>query len=171
MRCPLWLAVMLVSASTRAFAGGPKTCVTADEAAKTPDKDVCIAAHVYEVVQLPDGTRFLDVCRPEMTDDACHFTIMSLPEDRREVGELARYRDTDVRIRGIVQPMRGRFGMQLSHVRQFNGGPPKFKPNPKLLRGFDAQQDRMAVNDPNQRSQGGKRAFMNTRDRTSRPVE
>ena len=43
-----------------AFAGGPKICMTAEEAAKTPNKDVCVTAHIYEVVELPDGTRFLD---------------------------------------------------------------------------------------------------------------
>ncbi len=28
------------------------------------DKDVCITAHVYDVVELADGTRFLDICTP-----------------------------------------------------------------------------------------------------------
>ena len=41
-------------------------------------------------------------------------------------------------VRGIVQPMHGRAGMVLSHARQFYGGPPKFKPNPLLIRGFAA---------------------------------
>jgi len=171
MRCIIWLAVVLVCSPVLSFAGGPKTCVTADEASKTLNKDVCIAAHIYEVVELPDGTRFLDVCSPQTTDESCHFTIMSLPEDRREVGELRRYRDTDVRVRGMVQAMHGRYGMMLSHARQFYGGPPKFKPNPKLLRGFDAEQDRRPVNDPNLRSQGGRRAFMDMRDQEPRPVK
>ena len=34
------------------------------------NKDVCVTAHVYDVVQLPDGTRFLDVCTPDTTDVA-----------------------------------------------------------------------------------------------------
>ena len=58
-----------------------------------------------------------------------------------EVGELKKYRDMDVQIRGIVQPMHGRAGMVLSHARQFYGGPPKFKPNPLLARGFSAEQE------------------------------
>jgi hypothetical protein len=132
-------------------------------------KDVCVSAHVYEVVQLPNGTRFLDVCAPEITDDKCRFTVMSLWEDRDTVGELTKYRDMDVRIRGIVQPMHGRAGMVLSHARQFTGGPPKFKPNPMLAKGFNAEQERPAVNDPNLRSQGGRRAFMNSRDQETVP--
>ena len=96
---------------------------------------------------------------------------MSLREDRNEVGELLRYRNTDVRLRGMVQPMHGRSGMLLSHARQFYGGPPKFKPNPKLMRGFDPERDRRPVNDPNLHSQGGRRAFMDTRDQTSRPAK
>ena len=152
-----------------ALAAPQKPCVTADEATKLVNKDVCVTAHIYDVVELPDGTRFLDVCKPETPDEACRFTIMSLREDRYEVGELRRYRDMDVRIRGLVRPMHGRAGMMLSHARQFYGGPPKFKPNPKLARGFSAEQSRPPINDPNLRSQGGRRAFMNTRDQEKMP--
>ena len=70
----------------------------------------------------------------------------------------------DVRVRGVVQPMHGRNGMMLSHARQFFGGPPKFKPNPKLLRGFSGEQAKPTVADPNLRAHGGHRAFMNSRD-------
>jgi hypothetical protein len=133
------------------------------------NKDVCVSAHIYDVVELPDGTRFLDVCSPQTPDDQCRFTVVSLPEDRGEVGELKKYRDADVEIRGIVQPMRGRAGMVLSHARQFYGGPPKFRPNPLLARGFSADEDRGPVHDPNLHSQGGRRAFMNTRDQEPLP--
>ena len=122
-----------------------------------------------DVVELPDGTRFLDVCTPQTPDEQCRFTIVSLWEDRDEVGELRKYRDMDVQVRGIVRPMHGRVGMVLSHARQFYGGPPKFKPNPRLARGFSADQSRPPVSDPNLRSQGGGRAFMNTRDRETLP--
>ena len=144
--------------------GIPSRVSPADEASKNLNKDVCISAHVYEVVELPSGTRFLDVCAPDTTDEQCRFTIVSLGEDRDEVGELGKYRDMDVHIRGIVRPMHGRAGIELSHVRQFYGGPPKFKPNPRLLRGFSGDQSRPPVNDPNLRSQGGRRAFMNSLD-------
>jgi hypothetical protein len=126
-----------------AFAGAQKPCVTADEATKLVNKDVCITAHVYDVVELPDGTRFLDVCTPETQDAQCRFTIVSLWEDRDEVGELRKYRDMNVQVRGIVRPMHGRAGIMLSHARQFYGGP--------------------------LRSQGGRRAFMNTRDKETLP--
>jgi hypothetical protein len=152
-----------------AFAGKQMPCVTAEEATKLVNKDVCVSAHIYDVVDLPDGTRFLDVCSPEMPDEKCRFTIVSLWEDRDEVGELRKYRDMDVRVRGIVRPMHGRAGMVLSHARQFYGGPPKFKPNPKLARGFTADEGRPPVYDPNLRSQGGGRAFMNTRDKEALP--
>jgi hypothetical protein len=133
------------------------------------NKDICVSAHIYDVVQLPDGTRFLDVCSPQTPDDQCRFTVVSLWEDRDEVGELKKYRDADVEIRGIVQPMHGRAGMVLSHARQFYGGPQKFKPNPLLARGFDAERERPPINDPNLRSRGGHRAFMNTKDRETLP--
>jgi hypothetical protein len=164
------LALTIACAPAFVFAA-QKPCVTTDQASKLVNKDVCVTAHVYEVVELPGGTRFLDVCTPDTPDEKCRFTIVSLHEDRDEVGELRKYRDMDVHIRGIVQPMHGRAGMMLSNARQFYGGPPKFRPNPRLAHGFDAEQSRPAVSDPNLRSQGGRRAFMNTRDQEMRPAK
>jgi hypothetical protein len=163
------LALAALCAPALACAGATRPCVPAGQAAKLLNKDVCVSAHIYEVVQLPDGTRFLNVCSPQTTDDNCRFTIVSLPEDRGDVGELTQYRNQDVEIRGIVQPMHGRAGLVLSHVRQFHGGPPKFRPNPLLARGFTADESRPPVNDPNLRAQGGGRAFMNTRDQEPSP--
>ena len=161
----IFLAPALLGAST------PRPCVSAEQASKMLNKDVCISAHIYDVVQLPDGTRFLDVCSPQTPDDKCRFTVVSLWEDRDEVGQLKKYRDADVQIRGIVQPMHGRAGMVLSHARQFRGGPPKFRPNPRLAHGFDAGESRPPVNDPNLRAQGGRRAFMNSRDQEPIPAK
>jgi hypothetical protein len=163
--------VLLVLVLPLAALAGPKPCMTAEQALRRTDKDVCVTAHIYDVVELPDGTRFLDVCSPDTSDEACRFTIVSLWEDREEVGELRKYRDMDVQVRGIVRPMHGRAGMVLSHARQFSGGPPKFKPNPKLVRGFSADQERPPVRDPNLRSQGGGRSFMNSRDQETRPTK
>lgn len=164
-----WLSAAVLCASAPAFAHTAKPCLPADTAAKMLNKDVCVSAHVYAVVVLADGTRFLDVCSPDTPDDKCEFTIVSLWEDRDTVGELKKYRDMNVQVRGIVRPMHGRAGMMLSHARQFYGGPPKFKPNPLLAHGFNAEQDRPPVTDPNLRSQGGGRAFMNTRDQEKMP--
>jgi hypothetical protein len=151
------------------FAERPKGCIAPDEAAAHLKKDVCIEAHVYDVVELPDGTRFLDVCPPDTLDEKCRFTIVSLREDRVEVGELQKFRDTDVHIRGLVQPMHGRNGIMLSHVRQFYGGPPKFRPNPKLLHGFSGDQAKPPVADLSLRPHGGHRAFMNSREQQTLP--
>ena len=166
-----WVVLFAAIWPAMASAGKQKPCVSADEATQLVNKDVCVTAHIYDVVELPDGTRFLDVCPPEVPDQQCRFTILSLREDREEVGELSKYRDLNVQIRGIVQPMHGRAGMVLSHARQFYGGPPKFKPNPLLARGFNAEESRPPINDPNLRSQGGRRAFMNTRDRETLPAK
>ena len=165
----LLLAAILGSLAVPAVAAHPKSCVTADEATKMVNKDICVSAHIYDVVELSDGTRFLDVCPPDMPDDHCRFTFLSLWEDRDEVGELGKYRDMDVQVRGIVRPMHGRAGMVVSHSRQFSGGPPKFKANPKLVHGFTGEQERPPLGDPNLRSQGGRRAFMNSKDRETLP--
>lgn len=153
------------------FAGKAKPCVKANVAATMLNKDVCLSAHVYDVVRLADGTRFLDVCPPTTPDAGCRFTIVSFAQDRDTVGGLSQFRDRDVDIRGIVRPMHGRAGIVLSHVRQFHGGPPRFRPNPMLLHGFNAEQDRPPVADPNLHTYGHSRAFMNSRDQQTRPVK
>jgi hypothetical protein len=142
MRLTISPALVLLAASLPALAAS-KPCLSADQASKLLNKEVCISAHVYDVVQLPDGTRYLDVCTPQTSDDACRFTIVSLREDHGEVGELRKYRDMDVEVRGIVQPMHGRAGMLLSHARQFYGGPPKFKPSPSLTPSWFAASRRI----------------------------
>jgi hypothetical protein len=144
-----------------------ETCIAPADAPKHLNKDICISAHVYDVVKLNDGTRFLDVCPPGMRDADCHFAIVSLPQDWNEVGELERYRDADVHIRGIVQPVHGQAGMLLSHARQFRGGPPKFRPNKLLIRGFTGDTEKPALRDPNLHSQGEHRGFTNSNDRES----
>jgi hypothetical protein len=129
------------------------------------NKDVCVSAHVYDIVEVADGTRFLDVCPAEIPDDQCRFTIVSLPSDRGDVGDLRRYRDQNIQLRGTLRVMHGRMGIIISHARQFNGGPEKFKPNPRLLRDFNGQSDRMPVRDPNLSSAGHHRSFMNRQDK------
>jgi len=162
-------AMLVLCAPAIAFAGKARPCFSVDQAAQMLNKDICVSAHIYDVVELQDGTRFLDVCSPATPDDKCRFTVISRREDRDDVGELGKFRNQDVQIRGTVQPMRGRAGMVLSRVRQFYGGPPKFRPNPLLARGFSADEERALVSDPNLRPQGGRRAFMNTRDRETVP--
>jgi hypothetical protein len=165
------ILIPLLLACGAAFAAPPKPCVSAEEAGKYLNKDLCVSAHIYDLVQLPDGTRFLDVCSPDTPDEKCRFTIVSLWEDHDEVGELRKYKDADVHIRGIVRPMHGRAGMVLSHARQFYGGPPRFRPNPLLARGFNGEESRPPLHDPNLRAQGGRRAFMNTRDQEKLPAK
>jgi hypothetical protein len=158
------IALILVLWPAIALAANPKSCVTADEATQMPNKDVCVTAHVYDVVELADGTRYLDTCSPDTPDERCKFTIVSLRAGRDEVGELRKYLNKDVSVRGTVQPMHGRSAMILNHARQLQGGSPKFKPNPLLLHGFTGEQSKPPVSDPNLRSQGGHRAFMNSHD-------
>ncbi len=147
-----------------------KLCITPDQASKHVNQDVCVDARVYDVVTLPDGTRFLDVCTPETPDNKCRFTIISLRQDRDTVGDLQQLRDANIEIRGIVQAMHGRTGMLLSHARQFYGGPPKFRPNPVLARGFTGDTNRLAISDPNLSRQGGHRGSLNNREQETKPA-
>jgi hypothetical protein len=139
-------------------------CISVAQAATESSRDVCVSVHVYDVVELPDGTRFLDVCPADVSDEQCRFTLLSLSADRDDVGDLRRYRNQEIEVRGTVRSMHGRMGIIISHVRQFSGGPEKFRPNPRLLRGFNGQSDRMPVHDPNLAPAGHHRSFMNTRE-------
>ena len=112
-----WVVLWAALVPSLAFAGKAKPCVSADEATALIDKEVCVSEHIYDVVELPDGTRYLDVCSPQTPDEQCRFTFVSLWEDREDVGELSKYRDMDVQVRGIVRPMHGRAGILVSHVR------------------------------------------------------
>jgi hypothetical protein len=166
----LVIGLVIALGPTFGYAGSLKSCVPAADAQKYLNKDICIIAHVYDVARLSNGTQFLDVCPPEVLDAQCKFTIVSLRQDSDDVGELAKYRAMNVHVRGIVEPMHGRAGMVLSHARQFDGGPPKFRPNALLVRGFQGDSEGPAVDDPDQRAHGGHRAFMNSRDQESRSV-
>ena len=152
------------------LAGKPVACFSAEQAAQMLNQDICISAHIYDVVQLSDGTRFLDVCPPQVPDEQCRFTVVSFRGDYSSVGTLQKYRNLDVRIRGIVQPMNGRSGMILSHARQFNGGRPKFRPNPVLAGGFDAEESRPPGYDRNLNAEGRHRSFMNARSQETLPA-
>jgi hypothetical protein len=124
------------------------------EAGQHLNQDVCVKAHVYDVIDLADGTRFLDLCSPETTDDACHFTIISLRQDRAEVGGLQDLRGQEIEIRGVVHSFSGRAGIILSATRQLHGGAEKFRPNPALLKGFSATDGKSAFDDPAFKSGG-----------------
>jgi hypothetical protein len=148
MRIPAFYALVLYMSAAASAA----TCYAPEDALTHLNKDICVSAHVYDVVELSDGTRFLDVCSPETSDEKCRFTVMSMSGDRKDVGELNQYRQQDIRIRGIIRPYGGRAEIILSHQRQFHGGGEKFRPNPALLKGFSAEDHKPGVNDPALRS-------------------
>lgn len=125
-----------------------KPCHSTTDASSYSGKDVCIAAHVYDIAELRDGTRFLDTCSPDTSDDACRFTVASLPEDTREVGDLRALVGKDIELRGIVHSVNERSLIYLSNERQLHGGAEKFRPNPALLAGFNAEQGKPPVHDP-----------------------
>ncbi len=151
----LWLLfslgpLLVITACFASESGRP--CYSAEEAAAHAGKEICLAAHVYDIKESEDGTRFLDVCAPGQSEESCRFTVMSLGADRKEVGQLESLRDADIRLRGTVHSMHGQSVMLLSHARQFRDGAEKFRPNPELLAGFNAGEGKTAFRDPNMSS-------------------
>ena len=128
--------------------GAGHSCHPAADAARYAGKDICITAHVYDIAQLRDGTRFLDTCSAETSDADCRFTIASLPQDTRDVGDLNGLRGKDIELRGMVHSVNDRSLMYLSDARQLHGGAEKFHPNPALLVGFGPEQSKAPVHDP-----------------------
>jgi hypothetical protein len=148
------LGLLLLSSAP--LQAAPRVCHPASEAARYTGKDICITAHIYDIAQLRDGTRFLDTCSPETSDEDCRFTIASLPQDRREAGNLESLPGRDIELRGVVHSVNQRSLIYLSNARQLHGGPEKFRPNPALLRGFSAEDGKTPVHDP---SLSGNRHF------------
>jgi len=145
----LWLAVAGWSVYPLRLAAAVKPCFDMLQAGQHLNHDVCIHAHVYDVIELADGTRFLDVCSPETSDAACHFTVISLRQDRKEVGSLDSLRGQEIDI-----SLADRAGIVLSHERQLHGGTEKFRPNPALMKGFSAADSKSAFDDPAFKSGG-----------------
>lgn len=124
-------------------------CITPNEALRYLNKEVCVAAHVYTVVQAAKDTRFLDVCSPQTSDADCHFTIVSFPQDRTDVGDLAPLAGQDIQVRGAVRSFEGRAEIVLERRAQLHGGRGKFHPNPLLLQGFSAEYGEQAFRHQN----------------------
>jgi hypothetical protein len=150
--------ILIAASSIFAVGAGAATlpCIAPEATVAVINKDTCVSAHVYDVVQLRSGTRFLDVCSPQTSNANCRFTIISLPEDARDVGPLEPLKGTDIRIRGHVRDFSDHREIALTHVRQLHGGPEKFRPNPELLQRFSASEHSLAFRDPNTRGGGSR---------------
>lgn len=112
-------------------------CSSADGALHA-SSDACIAGHVYDVVTVAGGTRFLDLCSPDTPDESCHVSIVSYKQDRPEVGDLEAFRGKDISVRGALQVFDGRYVVVLNDQRQLHGGAARFTPDPRLMRGYAA---------------------------------
>jgi hypothetical protein len=138
----------LLLLSSAALHAATRPCHPASEAARYTGKDICITAHIYDIAQLRDGTRFLDTCSPETSDADCRFTIASLPQDRRDAGNLNELPGKDIELRGTIHSVNQRSLIYLSSARQLHGGAEKFRPNPALVHGFSAADSKAPVHDP-----------------------
>ena len=150
----LWLAVVGSCVAAPCRCAGARPCYELPDAGQHLNQDVCVRAHVYDVIELADGTRFLDVCSPETSDEACHFTVISLRQDAKSVGALQALSGQRIEIRGTVHSFAGRSGIILSDARQLHGGAEKFRPNPVLMKGFSAADGKSAFDDPAFKSGG-----------------
>jgi hypothetical protein len=141
------LAIFVLLSST--FAVAKRTCIAPDKALQHVDKNVCIAAHVYRLVDAADGVHFLDVCSPQTSDADCHFFILSFSRDEKSVGSLRQLVNQDIKIRGTVNTIQGRAVVVFSNKGQLHGGKEKFQPNPRLVASFSAENGGQGFSDRN----------------------
>ena len=134
-------ALFLLSALMPAAIAHARTpaCSPAADTTLRTSEDTCLQAHVFDVVTIAGGTRFLDLCSPDTQDDACHVSVVSYGKDRKQVGDLEAMRGKDVSIRGALQKYNGRYVLVLNEERQFHGGAARFAPDQRLLRGTSAE--------------------------------
>lgn len=161
-RRPLFLlAFCFTLLSVGLPAHAERRCYTPATAVRHPHRKLCVKAHVYREIQLHDGTRILDLCSPKTSAANCHFAFVTLDQDRSRVGSLQHFIGKEIEVRGKVMPLHGRAEILLTSAKQLKIAPPrhhpieearvhhsKFHPNPELLKGFNATQDRMPIADP-----------------------
>jgi len=126
-----------------------KRCLVPNEALAHVNKNVCISAHVYRVVDAANGTHFLDVCSPQTSDVDCHFFIVSFSQDEKSVGDLQPLVHQTIHVRGTVHTVQGRAEIVLSNAQQLHGGKEKFHPNPELVKSFSAETGGQAFSSQN----------------------
>jgi hypothetical protein len=141
------LACLLLVGAASASASASKSCITPNEAQQNLGKNVCLHAHVYDVQEEDTGTRYLDVCAPQVKDVECKFYIVSFQSDDKHVGNLEPLRNADIEIRGTVREYHGRAEIVLNDQQQLHGGKERFRPNPALSK-FDASTGHVAFKDP-----------------------
>jgi hypothetical protein len=115
-----------------------RACIQPEDALKHINKDICVTAHVYRVVDAAEGIHFLDVCSPETSDADCHFFILSPSRDEKSIAYLKSLSGKNIQIRGTVHTIQGHAEMVLSSERQLHDGKEPFHPNPQLLKKFSA---------------------------------
>ena len=138
------LSILPMLASVPTWAA--HACISPDQALQHVDKNTCVTAHVYRVVDAARGTHFLDVCSPQTPDADCHFFVVSFGRDRKSVGDLQALVNQTIHIRGTVQTIQGRADIVLSSQRQLHGGKEKFHPNPQLVKSFSAENGGQGFN-------------------------
>lgn len=125
------------------------SCIVPNEALAHVNKNVCVTARVYRVVDAANGTHFLDVCSPRTADIDCHFFIISFGRDESSVGDLQALVNQTIHIRGTVHTVQGRADIVLSGKQQLHGGKEKFHPNPALVKSFSAENGGQAFSSQN----------------------
>lgn len=142
-------ACLLFGLLTSVPAWAARPCISPDDALRHVNKNICVQAYVYRVVDAARGTHFLDVCSPQTSDADCHFFVVSFARDANSVGDLQNLAHQTIHIRGTVHTVQGRADIVLSSARQLHGGKEKFHPNPQLVQSFSAENGGQAFNAKN----------------------
>ena len=160
-RRPLFLLALSCLALALALpARAERRCYSPATASRRLHRKLCVKARVYSLIKLDDGARILDVCSARTPPADCRFALVNLNRNRAAVGRLRQFVGKEVEVRGKILPVHGRAEILLTSAKQLRVVQPphqtaqarvrqsRFHPNPTLLKGFNATQNRMPIANP-----------------------
>ena len=112
-------AVLCASQLSLAGNRSKQECVSFAEASKHVGTAQCVSGTVLRVEEGNNGVTFLTFCKEAQ---ACPFTVVVFPGDRKKVGDIRQLEGQQIEIKGTVQDYDGRSEIVLRQTRQLGEG-------------------------------------------------
>ncbi len=127
----LLLGTLFLLSATTLFAAD---CIPVHEAGRFVGETKCVTGKVLRVKVGTRGVHFLDFCEDQMS---CPFTVVVVPSDLRDVGDVRRLEGRVIEIRGAVKFYDSRAEIVLSRISQIAGGAAMI---PALPKSYDVEE-------------------------------
>ena len=162
------LAAIVLCTPTLVFAAKPRPCVTADQAAQMLNKDICVSAHIYDVVSFPTAQASSTSARRRPPTSDAASPSSAWPRTAAKSANSANTATRMCRFEALSVPCAAAPAWYSampasSTAARRNSGPIPCSPTASCGAGA-ASHSRSRPASP-----GGRRAFMNTQDRELLP--